>query len=96
MAKLSESLKLKLKTIINDDYEECRFVVAAAQLLTNKIHEIAEMEDADFNHLRDSIGEIGVLISNAEKRLQEVEDCYTKLIETLAEEKPDEDVKPDV
>ncbi len=90
MAKLSDSLKIKLKTIISDDYEECRFVVAAAQLLTNKIHEIAKMQEADaeFEALRDSIGEIGVLISNAEQRLQEAEDCYTKLVEALADEKP--------
>jgi len=91
MAKISEPLKQKLLTILKNDYEECQFFMAASQLLTNKIHDITDIienRDPDFNTLRDSIGEIGIFISHTEKRLGEVEECYTKLVEALSEEKP--------
>jgi cell division GTPase FtsZ len=91
MSKTSDRLKQKLLTILNDDYEECQFFMAASQLLTNKIQDVSETvneQDIDFNKLRDVISEIGIYISNTEKRLEEVEECYTKLVEALAEEKP--------
>ena len=91
MPKTSDKLKHKLLTILKDDYEECKFFVAAAQILVNKIQdvsEIVEKQDIEFNALRDTITEIGLFISNTEKRLEEVEECYTKLVEALAEGKP--------
>ena len=91
MAKTSDRLKKKLLTILNDDYKECQFFMAASQLLTTKIQDVSETvkeQDIDFNKLRDAISEIGIYISNTEKRLEEVEECYTKLVEALAEEKP--------
>jgi hypothetical protein len=91
MSKISYRLKEKLLTIIKDDYEECQFFMAASHLLTNKIRDITESvqnQNIDFNKLRDNIGEIGVFINNTEKRLEEVEECYTKLVEVLAKEKP--------
>lgn len=93
MSKISYRLKEKLLTIIKDDYEECQFFMAASHLLTNKIRDITESvqnQDIDFNKLRDNIGEIGVFINNTEKRLEEVEECYTKLVEVLAQEKPNQ------
>jgi len=87
---VSESLKRSLLSILKDDYEECQFFMASSNMLTNKLKEISGMiqgGEADFNKLRDSIGEIGIYISNAEKRLEEVEECYTKLVDALAEEK---------
>ncbi len=88
---ISDSLKSKLLSILHDDYEECQFFMAAANLLTNKMMSVSDTlqnEDIDFTALRDAIGEIGIFLSNAEKRLEEVEECYTKLVEKLAEEKP--------
>ena len=92
MAKITETLKKNLLTIIIDDYEKCEFFMAASQILTNKIQDISDLienGDTDFNRLRDSIGEIGILISHTEKRLEEVEECYTKLVEALADGKPE-------
>jgi phosphotransacetylase len=91
MPKTSDKLKKKLLVILKDDYEECKFFMAASQLLTNKIQDVSEIvkeQDIEFNKLRDVISEIGIYISNTEKRLEEVEECYTKLVEALAEEKP--------
>ena len=89
--KTSATLKKRLITIIKDDYEECQFYIASSHMLINKIKDLTEIinqQETDFNKLRDEIGEIGIFISNAEKRLEEVEECYTKLVEALAEEKP--------
>jgi hypothetical protein len=91
MTELSKKLKQKLLAILKDEYEDCRFFMAASNILTNKISDLSETiqnDNLNFNELRDSIGEIGLFLSNTEKRLQEVEDCYTKLVEILAEEKP--------
>ncbi|MEI6125626.1 MAG: hypothetical protein WCQ99_03645 [Pseudomonadota bacterium] len=91
MTAISETLKKKLLTIIKDDYEECGFFMASSNMLTHKIKEVSDSilaEPMEFNQLRDSIGEIGIFISNTEKRLEEVEECYTKMVEILAEEKP--------
>jgi hypothetical protein len=91
MAKITDTLKKKLLTILIDDYENCEFFMAASQMLANKIQDakdLIEKGDTDFTRLRDSIGEIGIFISHTEKRLEEVEDCYTKLVEALADEKP--------
>ena len=89
MKKLPEKLKKRIISIVKEDYEECRFYTAASQLLVNKINDISkslEQESVDFTAFRDSIGEIGIFVSNAEKRLLEVEECYTKLVEALADE----------
>jgi len=92
MTKISNKLKTNLLEILKNEYEDCDFFMAASNMLTNQIKNISESlndKDLDFNKLRDEICEIGVYINNAEKRLLEVEDCYTKLVETLADEKTD-------
>ena len=92
MAKISNKLKTRILDIINNEYEDCDFFMAASNILTNHIKDISNLindENPDFDKLRDEICEIGVYINNTEKRLLEVEDCYTKLVETLAEEKKD-------
>ncbi len=93
MSKIQHHLKQRMLSIIKDEYEDCSFFTAAAQLLTNKFHNIAEDIQNDklsFNELRDTIGEIGIFISNTEKRLNEVEECYTKLVEAMADDKPED------
>jgi hypothetical protein len=91
MAGIPTLLKKNLISIIKKDYEECQFYMASTNMLINKIQDIAaslEKDDLDFNTLRDEIGEVGLFISNAEKRLLEVEECYTKLVEALSDGKP--------
>ena len=94
MQKISDQLKRDLLAIIKDEYEECQFFMAESHLLINKIHDVSEAvenQEIDFSALRDAIGEIGIFISNTEKRLEEVEECYTKLVGSLASEKKKND-----
>ncbi|RPH39087.1 MAG: hypothetical protein EHM87_24690 [Burkholderiales bacterium] len=91
MAELTQQARERLTAIIVTDYEECQFFAASAQMLVNKIKDFslrAQDQATTFEQLRDEIGQIGVFLSNAEKRLQEVEDCYTKLVENLSENVP--------
>ncbi len=84
-------LRRQLLDILRDEYDECGFIVASAQVIANKISTITDKIDSNsmsYSNLRDSIGEIGILISDTEKRLQDVEDCYTKLVDALAEKMP--------
>jgi len=88
MAKIPSEIREQIKAIITNDYDDCQFFTASAQMLTNKIKDFLEQSqepETTFEQLRDDIGQIGIFLSNAEKRLQEVEDCYTKLVETLSE-----------
>lgn len=88
MEPISSLLKKHIQNIIRDEYEECKFFIASASMLSHKFTEIARLveqeQDVDFTRLRDLITELGPLISNAEKRLQDVDECYTKLVEALA------------
>jgi hypothetical protein len=91
MAGIPTLLKKNLLSIIKKDYEECQFYMASTNMLIHKIQDIAaslEKDSLDFNALRDEIGEVGLFINNAEKRLLEVEECYTKLVEALSDGKP--------
>ena len=88
MAKLTPEAREQLSTIITTDYEECHFFAASAQLLANKIKDFSERiqdQETTFEQLKDEVGQIGIFLGNAEKRLQEVEDCYTRLVDTLSE-----------
>ncbi len=91
MAQTPAVLKQKLISIIKNDYEECQFYVASTQMLVNQIKDLVtlmEKDDVAFDTLRDEIGQVGMFLSNSEKRLEEVEQCYTRLVETLAGGKP--------
>ena len=91
MARIPTLLKQKLISIFKKDYEDCQFYMASTNMLLHKIQDIAlslEKDELEFDKLRDEIGEVGLFISNSEKRLEEVEDCYTKLVEALADGKP--------
>ena len=86
MANISSAVKGRLNAILVKDYEECQFFFAAAQLLKDhlkKISELAQKEEIDFALMRDAIGEIGLYISNIERGINEVDECYTKLVEAL-------------
>jgi hypothetical protein len=91
MAHTPAPLKQKLIAIIKNDYEDCQFYMASTHMLINKIKDLVtlmEKDDVEFDALRDEIGQIGIFLSNSEKRLEEVDQCYTKLVEALAGGKP--------
>jgi hypothetical protein len=86
MSKVASAIKEKLHTILTKDYENCQFFFAAADLLSDRLKNITDLtgqEDVEFNLLRDTIGELGICISNIERGLEEAEECYTKLVEAL-------------
>ncbi len=86
MANISQTVKHKLSSILLKDYEECQFFFAAAHLLRDQLQKISEQvqrEEIEFTLVRDTIGELGIYISNLERGLQEVEECYTKLVAAL-------------
>lgn len=86
MANISSAVKNRLNAILVKDYEECQFFFAAAHLLQDhlkKISELAQKEEIDFAIMRDTIGEMGLYISNLERGINEVDACYTKLVEAL-------------
>jgi hypothetical protein len=86
MSKVASAIKEKLHTILTKDFEECQFFFAAADLLSDKLKTITELtqqEEIEFNLVRDTIGELGICISNIERGLDEAEECYTKLVEAL-------------
>jgi len=86
MSKVASAIKEKLNKILTKDYEQCQFFFAAADLLSDKLKNIIELtqqEEIDFNLMRDTIGGLGICISNIERGLEEVEECYTKLVEAL-------------
>ena len=71
MAKISRKLKSKLLDILNNEYEDCDFFMAASNILTNHIKDISSSvnkENPDFDKLRDEICEIGVYINNRPRR----------------------------
>jgi len=87
---IHDTLRQKLLTILSDEYKDGEFFMAASHQLILKMRSVSETirgQEIDFNALRDTIGEIGIFIHNAEQRLTEVEDCYTKLVDALSEEK---------
>jgi len=86
MATISSAVKNRLNAILVKDYEECQFFFAAARLLKDhmkKISVLVQQEEIDFTMLRDTIGELGLYISNIERGITEVDECYTKLVEAL-------------
>jgi hypothetical protein len=86
MSKVASAIKEKLNAILTKDYEECQFFFAAADLLSDRLKNITELtqqEDIEFNLMRDTIGELGICISNIERGLEEAEECYTRLVEAL-------------
>jgi hypothetical protein len=88
MAQLTQQARDGLIAIIANDYEDCQFFAVSAQMLVNKIKDFSQLlqkQDVSFDQLKNEIGQIGIFLGNAEKRLQEVEDCYTKLVEGLSD-----------
>lgn len=87
MAKLTQAAREQLLGIITNDYDDCQFFAASAQMLVNRIKDFSQRiqeQDTTFEQLKDEIGQIGIFLGNAEKRLQEVEDCYTRLVANLS------------
>ena len=91
--KNSETLHQKLHTIIQEDFDGCEWFIIAANDLMNTLSEIVSMANdstTPVEKITRTIGKIGIGISNVERCLDGVEDCYNKSVELLSNEIPTE------
>ena len=88
--KRAKSFNQKLLHIIQNEYDGCEwFIISAHELmkiLNDMIDTFKEDSGKSFEEIKDSIGNIGIGLSNVEKCLEGVEECYSKLIEALSNE----------
>jgi hypothetical protein len=78
----------KLLTLIQDDFEGCEWFIIAANDLMNTLTDIVSMANdstTPVEKITNTIGTLGIGISNVERCLDGVEDCYNKSVELLSD-----------
>ena len=83
----------KLLSIIQDDFEGCEWFIIAANELMNTLSDIVSMASdstTPVEKINKAIGKIGIGISNVERCLDGVEDCYNKTVKLLGDDLPTE------
>jgi len=92
--KQAKSINQKLLHIINNEFDSCEWFIISANELMKTLNATIDMlkdNNKSFDEIKDSIGKIGIGISNVEKCLDGVEECYSKLIEVLSGESEKEE-----
>ena len=85
----SKTVHQKLLGIIQDDFEGCEWFIVAANELMNTLTDIVSMANdstTSVEKITNTIGNIGIGISNVERCLDGVEDCYNKSVKLLSDE----------
>ena len=85
-----KSVHQKLLQIIQDEYDNCEWFIISSNELMKTLHDTTTMfkdRSKTYEEIKDSIGKIGLGISNVEKCLDGVEECYNRIVEELANEK---------
>ena len=85
----NEKVHNRLRSIIQDDFEGCEWFIVAANELMNTLSDIVTMANdtnTPVEKINRAIGKIGIGISNVERCLDGVEDCYNKSVELLSDE----------
>ena len=83
----TRSINKKLLDIIQKDYDSCEWFIITTNELMGTINDTIEMfkdNNRSFEDIKNNIGKIGIEISNVEKSLDGVEECYTKMIEEMS------------
>ena len=83
----TKSINKELLDIIQNDYDGCEWLIISANELMRTINDTIEMfkdNNRSFEDIKNSIGMIGIGISNVEKCLDGVEECYSKMIEEMS------------
>ena len=83
----TRSINKALLDIIQNDYDGCEWLIISANELMRTINDTIEMfkdNNRSFEDIKNSIGMIGIGISNVEKCLDGVEECYSKMIEEMS------------
>lgn len=78
----------KLLDIIQDDFEGCEWFIIAANELMNTLSDILAMANdstTPVEKINNAIGKIGIGISNVERCLDGVEECYNKSVQLLSD-----------
>jgi hypothetical protein len=79
----------KLLKMIKEDYDGCEWFIISANELMQKLNEAIELcnnNQTSLEAIKNFIGEIGIGISNVQRCLDGVEDCYSKTVELLSTE----------
>ncbi len=87
--KNSISINQRLLNIIQNDFDGCEWFIIASNDLMNTLNKTIDLFNDNtktFNYIKNHIGKIGIEISNVEKCLEAVEECYNKLVEALSVE----------
>ncbi len=85
-----KSVHQKLLQIIQDEYDNCEwFIISSNELMKTLNDTITMFKDnsKSYEEIKNSIGKIGLGISNVEKCLDGVEECYNRIVEELINEK---------
>ena len=84
--KQTRTIHKRLLGIIQNDYDGCEWLIISANELMETINNTIEMfkDNRPFDDIKDSIGQIGIGISDVEKCLDGVEECYSRMIEELS------------
>jgi hypothetical protein len=85
-----KSVHEKLLQIIQDEYDNCEWFIISSNELMKTLNDTTTMfqdRSKTYEELKDSIGKIGLGVSNVEKCLDGVEECYNRIVEELANEK---------
>ena len=85
-----KSVHQKLLQIIQDEYDNCEWFIISSNELMKTLNDTTTMfkdRSKTYEEIKDSIGKIGLGISNVETCLDGVEECYNRIVEELANEK---------
>jgi hypothetical protein len=84
--KQTRTINKRLLDIIQNDYDGCEWLIISASELMETINHTIEMfkNNRSFDDIKDSIGQIGIGISDVEKCLDGVEECYSRMVEELS------------
>jgi len=78
----------QLLDIIQDDFEGCEWFIIAANELMNTLSDILAMANdstTPVEKITTTIGKIGIGITNVERCLDGVEECYNKSVQLLSD-----------
>ena len=82
------TINQKLLDIIQNDFDSCEWFIISSNELMKTLNDSIDLfknKDTSFEEIRDYIGKIGMGIRNVEKCLDEVEECYNRIVEGLSD-----------
>jgi methyl-accepting chemotaxis protein len=81
-------LKAKVRKLIHDDFEDLNWFRIASEETVRTVYDFTRVVEDDtnsFEDIKDAVGQIGQAIHHMEAMLDQVEECYNELVETVSE-----------